>query len=130
MFIRRFKDETGTEIDPTQLENLHAFLLAIDEINNQTVILPDHEILFVIRTPYANKFSSVFQATQDLVSNKVLGVVGTLDNYGTDISNNLLTENTIVQSHSMAMGTEFGIGEDYPYKVQTVPIDSFQGKLK
>lgn len=124
-----FGNEAGTEVDLVQLENLFAFKLAIDEINNQSVILPDHKILFVIRTPYANKFSSIFQATQDLVNNKGLGVVGSLDNYGTDISDNLLTENIIVQSHSMAMGTEFGIGGDYPYKVQTVPIDSFQGMV-
>lgn len=57
------------------------------------------------------------------------GVVGSLDNFHTKISNQYLNDVEIVQSHSMAQGTEFGIAEDFPYKVQTLPIESYQGKL-
>ena len=39
-----------------------------------------------------------------------------------------LNDVALVQSHSMARGSEFGEGKLYPYKVQTVPIDSFEGK--
>ena len=116
-------------VDQQQLENLHAFLLAIDEVNKRSDILPDHHVNFVIRTPLPDSFVSINSASLDLIQNNVSGVVGSLDNFGTDASNRYFNEFKIVQSHSFAMGTEFGIGENYPYKVQTVPIDSFQGSL-
>ena len=103
--------------------------MAINEVNQRTDILPDHQVDFVIRTPLPNSFVSIGAASLDLIQNNVSGVVGSLDSFGTDASNRYLNEFSIVQSHSFAMGTEFGIGERYPFKVQTVPIDSFQGKF-
>ena len=82
---------------------------------------------FIIRTPLPTSFVSVGAATSELIKNNISGVVGSLDNFGTDTSNQYFNEFAIVQSHSFAMGTEFGIGINFPYKVQTVPIDSFQG---
>ena len=111
------------------MENLHAFKLAIDEINNRSDILPDHHVNFIIRTPLPNKLSSIYENLQSFISNKVSGVVGSLDDFGTDISLQVLQEHQIVQSHSMAMDTSFGVGETYPYKVQVVPIWSFQGMV-
>ena len=107
---------------------MHAFLLAIDEVNNRTDILPYHKIQYVIRSPVAHSFVSISSSSSQLVENNVTGVVGSLDNYGTDISNRYFEEFKITQSHSMAMGTEFVLGDTYPFKVQTVPVDSFQGK--
>ena len=124
-----FTDPSGTDVDRRQLENLHAFLLAIDEVNKRNDILPDHHVNFVIRTPFADSVIKINSASLDLIENNVSGVVGSLDNFGTDASNRYFNEFKIVQSHSLAMGTEFGIGENYPFKVQTVPIDSFQGSL-
>ena len=82
---------------------------------------------FVIRTPLPNSFVNIGAASLELIQNNVSGVVGSLDNFGTDTSNRYFNEFSIVQSHSFAMDTEFGIGTNYPFKVQTVPIDSFQG---
>ena len=112
------------------MENLHAFLLAINEVNKRSDILPDHHVNFIIRTPQQNSFVSLGVASLELIKHNVSGVIGSLDDFATDTSNRHFNEFKIVQSHSFAMNNKFGIGENYPYKVQTVPIDSFQGSFQ
>ena len=98
-------------------------------MNQQYDILPDHHIEYVIRSPFPEKYTSVISATVDLIKNKVSSVVGSLDNFGTEASNKFLNDFALVQSHSMAMSSDFGVGKSYPYKIQTVPVDSFEGTV-
>ena len=124
---KSYTDDSGKVVDYQQLENLHAFLLAIDEINKRKDILPDHHVEYVIRTPVSTSFVSIGTSSLDLINHKVLGVVGSLDNFGMDSCSRYFAEYGIVQSQSMAMDTGFGVGISYPFKISTVPIDSFQG---
>ena len=114
--------------DKEQVENLHAFLLAVNETNNQFDVLPNHLIDVVIRTPSAGDFKGVVEAAVDFVNNKVAAVVGSLDDDGTEASNKVFNDYKIVQAHSMAMSANLGLGTDYPYKIQTVPSRTLDGK--
>ena len=123
----RFTNDSTAPVDDDQLENLHAFILAINEINSQADILPNHHVSFVVRTSYATKSISTTQNTIDLINRNVQGVVGSLDNFKSVAASQLLNDANLVLSLSYAQGTEFGIGQDFPFKVSTVPIDSFKG---
>lgn len=123
-------------VDKVEAENLAAFLMAIREINNKTDgiaddLLPNTEIVFAVQT--SRGFDGAVTSAEKLVGSfygtGVNAVVCGLPNMETMASDQLLGDHKIVQAHSMATDTNLGTGTQFPYKLQTCPIDSFQGMV-
>lgn len=128
-------DQYG-RFDVIEAENLAAFLMAIDDINNKTdgvfdFLLPNTKLVYALET--GREFAGAVTAAQNLVesfySTGVYGVVCGLPNLETMAADQLFRDHKIVQAHSMATDTNLGFGDTFPYKIQTCPIDSFQGMV-
>jgi ABC-type branched-subunit amino acid transport system substrate-binding protein len=131
-----FLDASG-KIDDDGAQCLAAFLMAVREINNKTDgvfddILPNTKLVVAVRSSYG--YEAAVSGTKDLIENVFGGtgvhvVIGGGDNTETSASNMLLGSHRTVQIHTRAMDTQFGDGSLYQYKIQTVPVDSFQGMV-
>jgi hypothetical protein len=56
-------------------------------------------------------------------------VVGAGNNKETLAQDQFFVQRKILQIHTVANDTQFGIGTLFPYKIQTVPVESFQGMV-
>jgi gamma-aminobutyric acid type B receptor len=117
-----------------------AFIMAINEINKRTDILPTTKLVYTIRG--GNDFFGAMTASEWLaqgsfggfsINGKYYGgvdaVVGAGNDVETKCSDQLFAELKMVQVHTVSMDTDLGVGQTYPYKIQTVPIESFQGMV-
>jgi ABC-type branched-subunit amino acid transport system substrate-binding protein len=108
------------------LQHLSAFLLAIDQINQLSDLLPNTTINYVIRNAY--NLAGATDAMADMVTQGASGIISSLSKeesfYVNALSNgnNLLTINT---------GTiiETSLTATFPHSFQISPLESFQGKL-
>ena len=126
-FFNQFNEDGSVDI--TQLENLFAFTMAIEEINNRNDILPNHNLKYIIRSGIG--FGAAASAALDISSNypEIIGAVAGVRSIEIDAIDRTWAEKKIVLAHAMGQDTAFGDGNVYPYKVQTCPIDSFQGMV-
>jgi Receptor family ligand binding region len=124
------------QIAVDQAENLAAFLMAVDHINDKTDgiaddILPNTQLKVALRT--GNSFAGTIEAVRSMMDaffrTGVLGVVSGQPTAEVEAADQMLKDFKIVQVHSVGMATDLGDGEKYPYKIQMPPIDSFQGTL-
>jgi hypothetical protein len=117
---------------------LAAFIMAIEDVNNNPDILPNTRIEFAFRS--ASSFSESIYSTDELLHNvfgtssaigdiHINGIIGGNENMETMASNMMLNDFNTVQLHTRAQDVDFGDGSKYRYKVQTCPIDSFQGMV-
>ena len=116
-------------VNDSQLEHVHAFILAIHEINNNKILFPNITINFVIRNSHG--VSGAQKSIINLVesSPEIIGIVGTLGNEARKSLDLTLNDYGIVMAHSLATDTDLGDSSTYKYKVQTCPIDSYQGMV-
>lgn len=133
-------------VDHGQAQMLAAFLMAINEINSRSDILPHYQLQVAFVNPESDDYVGGMKAAE--MASKVTfrsggtyfshagatgvdAVVGGLSNLATIGSNYYFSGETvkILQIHSFANATELGVGADFPYKVQTTPIESFQGMV-
>lgn len=120
----------------SQAENLAAFLMAIDEINDKTDgiyddILPNTQLKVALSGGFGFEggVSAVGSLEKAFFGSGVHAIVGALPNLETEAANQMAINGKVVQVHAAAMDTDLGNGGKYPYKMQTVPIDSFQGMV-
>lgn len=128
--------DSAGNIDLVQIENLAAFILAIDAINNKTDgifdnLLPNTQIVFSFRSGagYAGGIAAADSVTKAFNGIGIVGVVNGLTNLEVTLDNELFKDHALVQSHSMAQDSNLGTANSFPYKVQTVPLDSFEGDV-
>jgi len=140
-------DKNGETNVGRQAQMLAAFLMAIKEINARSDILPSYELKVALVSPDSDDYVGgvsaavklnnevTFSGTAtDYFSNSLVGVdavVGGLGNQATIGSNMYFSGSTVklLQISSFADATELGIGTDFPYKVQTTAIASFEGMV-
>jgi hypothetical protein len=133
---------TAGEINMNQAQALAAFWMAVNEINASPDLLPNVELQVAIRG--GPGFSRSIIAAQDLLiakfskisrdfaylSESNVGVdivVGAGSNLESEAADPYLGDSKITLIHTVAMDTQLTYGATYPYKLQTTPVDSFQG---
>ncbi len=117
--------------DPQQAQSLEAFIMAIEEINNSTELLPNTTLVYSIYE--GEGFQGGSQAAQYL-GDESFGtgvdiVIGQGNDVETFVSNKYFQELKLTQIHTLAQDTMFGIGDEFPYKLQTVIVETYQGMV-
>ena len=122
-------EDTG-EVDLNQAQGLAAFLLAVKDVNTA------FGSKFKFRHALASGvgFSSGVKAAEFLLNKAFTGtgvdiVVSAAGNDETEAALKMLEAEKVVQIHAFAQATELGSGAEFPHKVQTVAMDSFQGMV-
>lgn len=128
-------------------QSVAGFLMAIKEINRSPTLLPNVHLSVALRggsgaygaITAAQSFMTANFSTNShgrrvpsssFIRNNPIGVdvvLGAGDDIETVQTNQVLNYFKIVQLHTVAVTTDLGIGVNYPYKVQTTPIISYQG---
>lgn len=128
--------DAAGNLDVVQAENLAAFVMAVNELNDHSDglwddVLPQTRIEFAVRSAHGSQQASlaVYSLQNSFGGLGVSGIVGSLPNIETMASNRMAVDPKICQVHSFADETELGLGHDYPYKSQTVPIMSYEGMV-
>lgn len=120
--------DTNGNVNHDQLEHLGAFLIAINEINEDSTILPNHHLNYAIRSGV--NINGAADATLSLMEIIDLGgVVSSFHNLEASTATQLLGADKIMTVNSMTDDTKFGTAKDYPYKAQTIPIEAFEGQV-
>lgn len=115
-------------LDQDHIEHLNAFILAINEINANLTLLPNHTLKYAIRSPRYVETASV--AALDLLKiSDLAGVVSSLSSDQAKISTSIFGDNQVMTVHSMVKDTEFNIAQLFPYNAQVHPIESFEGMV-
>jgi len=134
-FFKPVDTDSGT-FDRQQAQSLEAFLMAIEEINADRSILMVNGIKtrIVYSVQEGNQFAGAVNAASFLAEKTfgntgVHAVVGAGNNVETMASNQMLKSHKIIEIHTVASDAALGDGVTYPYKLQTTPIDSFQGMV-
>ena len=125
-------DQLGVA-DPLQTQCLAAFIMAIEEINNNSHLLPNTTL--VTGVIGANDFLGSIQAATSLMIDYFGGtgvdmVVSTGDDIETAISSQLFSQNSIIQIHTVSQAVELSNGNLYSKRLQTKPLLSFQGDCR
>jgi ABC-type branched-subunit amino acid transport system substrate-binding protein len=120
-------DEQGV-LDIAQLEHASVFLQAVDEINKNPNLLPNHE-LQVVMGRGATSLDLAFSADQMFQMTSFAGAVSALDNVKGGYATKIFEEANFMIVNSMTSDTSFGDAHLYPLKAQTIPIVSYQGMV-
>lgn len=113
-----------------QAQCLAAFLMAIEEINNDTSLLPETTIVSGIIDGV--DFRGTIKAATSLLNDYFGGsgvdmVVSTGNDLETKISSQLFSQNSIIQIHTVSQAVELSNGNLYSSRLQTTPLLSYQG---
>jgi Receptor family ligand binding region/7 transmembrane sweet-taste receptor of 3 GCPR len=128
-------------------QSVAGFLMAIKEINRSPTLLPNVHLSVALRggsgaygaiTAAQSFLTANFStnsygrrvSSSSFIRNNPIGVdviLGAGNDIETVQTNQVLNYFKIVQLHTVAMTTDLGIGQNYPFKVQTTPIISYQG---
>jgi ABC-type branched-subunit amino acid transport system substrate-binding protein len=111
--------------DTKAIQHLSAFLLAIDQINKRTDILPNTTINYVIRNAYD---LGADIEVDEMIEEDVLGVISSLsssESYHVNAVTNLNDIVTVNSGHSL----ESSLTDSYDYSFQTSPLESQQSKF-
>jgi hypothetical protein len=115
-------DKQG-EVDLAQLEHASVFLQAVEEINKNPAILPNHE-LQVVMGGGADSLEVALSVNQMFHTSYFVGAVSALDNTRGGVATRLFENINAMIVNSMTTDTSFGDASLYPLKAQTVPIYS------
>jgi hypothetical protein len=117
------------DVDLAQLEHASVFLQAIDEINKNSAILPNHELRVVMGTG-GTPLEVALSVNQMVgMGSSFVGGVSALDNLMGGYATKLFEDSNTMIVNSMTTDTSFGDATLYPIKAQTIPISSFQGMV-
>jgi ABC-type branched-subunit amino acid transport system substrate-binding protein len=128
-FFSVFKNGT---VDSQQAQALAGFLMAINEVNNDTSLLPNHHVEFTIADPTGlidATLASIDLSSDAFNGQAVDAVVGAVPNYETMTTNKILAHYNKVQVSSVARSALLSVGKDYPLKARVLPSDSFSGSV-
>lgn len=134
-----------SQLNLQQAQSMAAFMMAINEINDNANLLPNFELRVVVRSA-TDDFSGAVRAAEYLSldaefqkfinpssmyvsgTNKGVDVViGAGSNIETTGMNQFFNGREIVQVHTVANDPQLQVGANYPYKIATVPTSSFGG---
>jgi hypothetical protein len=102
-----FNEEEEGGIDTDQLEHASAFLLAVDEINKNPDLLPNHELQVVMGTG-ATSMEIALSSHQMFQMNSFAGAVSALGNEKGGYATKLFAEADSMIVNSMTSDTSFG----------------------
>jgi ABC-type branched-subunit amino acid transport system substrate-binding protein len=112
--------------DTKAMQHMSAFLLAIDQINKRTDILPNTTINYVIRNAYDLAGADI---AVDIMSDQgVPAVISSLSSSESYNINVVANANEVVTLNS-GRSSEISSTKDFQYSFQTSPLESYQGKL-
>jgi Receptor family ligand binding region/7 transmembrane sweet-taste receptor of 3 GCPR len=135
--------------DDNGAQSIAGFLMAIKEINSIPTILPNIRLAVALRSgrgvygaiTAAQAFTTANFSIDShgkrvpdstFIRNNPVGVdiiLGAGNDIETEQTNQVLNYYKIVQLHTVATSTDLGVGQNYPYKVQTTPIIAYQGMV-
>jgi len=118
--------------DNNQVQCLAAFKMAIAEINSNHTLLPNTTLVTAITSGLG--FSGAIEAANTLISSKFGGtgvdiVIGSGNDIETAASNQVLAHSGLIQIHAVSKAVDLSQGSIYPWRIQTTPLASFQGRL-
>lgn len=142
-------------IDPTnvslinlqQAQSMAAFMMAINEINENSELLPNYELRVAVISA-TDDFNGAVSAAEYLTLNVAFQeyinpsssslyvsgsskgvdvVVGAGSNIETTAIDQFFNGRKLVQVHTVANDPQLQVGANYPYKIATVPSSSFEG---
>ena len=120
--------DANGDVDHDQLEHLGAFLLAIDEINADSSILPNHHLNYAIRSG-VNAHGAANAALSVLTLPNLGGIISSFHNAEASTATKLAGSDHVMTVNSMTDDTMFGTASEYPYKAQVIPIEAYEGKV-
>jgi hypothetical protein len=123
-------------IDRSGIRRLHAFLMAIDEINGRTDILPRTNLSFAIKNTRGDIFSALL-ATLEMIGTcakyqgdsqhqNTIAIVGADSSAATQSVAQALSRIRIPQISYASTSAALSSGRDFPYLLRTPPSDTFQ----
>ncbi len=117
--------------DPNQAQSLEAFIMAIEEINNSTTLLPNTTLIYAIDEGegFQGGSNAANFLGDEAFASGVDIVIGQGNDVETFVSNKYFQDLKLPQIHTLAQDTMFGIGDDFPYKIQTVIVETYQGMV-
>ena len=123
-------DEDSGAVDSNQAQGLAAFLMACEDVN--AAFGSKFKFRHAVVSGIGRK--AAVEAAGYLVKDAFSGtgvdfVVSAGENVETMAALKMFEAYRTVQIHALAQDTLLGSGTDYPFKIQTVPIDSFQGMV-
>lgn len=117
--------------DIQQAQCLAAFLMAIDEINANKALLPRTRLVsgVVSGLGIIGALEAATQLTQKEFGgtgvNIVIGAGGDTETKATD---QIFSQSQTIQIHTISQAVELSQGASYPWRLQTSPLASYQGK--
>ena len=137
----------NSQFNPLQAQSLAAFMMAVKEINANVNLLPNYELRVAVRSG-VDDFSGAISGAEYLsltapfqyyanpssmyVSGTNIGVdivVGAGSNIETTGMDQFFNGRQLIQVHTVANDPQLQVGANYPYKIATIPISSFEGIL-
>ena len=119
--------------DIQQAQCLAAFLMAIEEINANTALLPrTHLVSGVVN---GEGFIGAIEAATKLTE-RVFGgtgvnvVIGAGNSVETVATNEIFAQSKTIQIHTISQAVELSQGASFPWRLQTSPLASYQGLLR
>lgn len=128
-----------------QAQSLAAFMMAVHEINTDPDLLPNFELRVAVRSgtdDFAGAISAAeylaltapFQYFENPLSRYVSGtnigvdiVVGAGSNVETTGMDQFFNGRQILQVHTVANDPQLQTGANYPYKIASVPVSTYEG---
>jgi len=115
-----------------QAQCLESFIMAIEEVNANPILLPTTTLLSGIESGVG--FTGAIDAARALISSKFGGtgvdiVIGSGDDTETQSSSEVFTRSNIIQIHTVSKAVEMSQGSIYPWRLQTTPLASYQGQM-
>jgi ABC-type branched-subunit amino acid transport system substrate-binding protein len=102
-----------------------SFLMAIEEINNDSTFLPGYNLNYIIGSGL--DFTDAASEALRMSSYDVDAAIVAVGNDAADSATRIFNKREAVVVNSMATDSKFGQGDIYKYRAQTIPIDSFSG---
>lgn len=134
-----------SQVNSEQAQSLAAFMMAVHEINSDPDLLPNFELRVAVRSGTGD-FAGAISAAEYLsltapfqyyenpsrkyISGTNLGVdmvVGAGSNVETTGMDQFFNGRQILQVHTMANDPQLQTGANYPYKIASVPVSSYEG---
>ena len=126
--LMRMFTPTNTK-DVTGIQYLYAFLMAIDEINRDSSILPNTQIRIAVRYPRRSFLlavnSAIYLANNAFNNTGVQGCVGPTSLQSSKAAAQIFAQYPVVNINWNS-DSELSLKSNYPYFTRTVPADSFQ----
>lgn len=124
--------DTNANPDFEQAQCLAAFLMAIKEINSNKQLLPNTKLVAGITS--GSGFLGAINAATFLTEKEFGGtgvnvVVGAGNDVETEATNQIFAQSQTIQIHTISKAVELSQGALYPWRLQTTPLQSYQGNF-